>query len=99
MKRKQLLAANIIGIILVIFIIAAGKISYSLLINSLSESIPDSQTIGIIGGADAPTAIFISGDFDLSIATLLLLLPLLLIGIIFIFNAVFLKKNQDKTTD
>ena len=92
MKRKQLLAANIIGIVLVVFIIIAVKISYSSLISGLSKSISDSQAIGIIGGADGPTAIFISGGFDLNTLMKLLLLLSLLLVVLLLSNVVYLKK-------
>lgn len=73
-ESKTIAEANIIGIVLVVFMIVAGKISYSSLISNLSKSISDSQEIGIIDGADGPTAIFISGGFDLNTMMRLLLL-------------------------
>ena len=99
MKRKLLLTANIIGIILILFVIIAGRINYSNFIQSFSKSVPDSSAIGIIGGADRPTAIFVSGNFDLNTATLLFLLPLLLVGVLLIFNVVYLKKLRVETTE
>ena len=99
MKRKLLLTANIIGLFLILFVIIAGRISYSTFIQSFSKSIPDSSAIGIIvGGTDGPTAIFASGNFDLNTTALLLLLPLLLVGILLISNFVYLKKLRIGTT-
>jgi len=77
---------------MVVFIIVAGKIGYSSFMNSLSESIADSQAIGITGGADGPTAIFISGSFDLKTTVVLLFLSLLLVGGLFVLNIAYLKK-------
>ena len=94
MKREHLLTANLIGLILVLFVIVVGKISYSSLITSFSESISDSQAVGIIGGTDGPTAIFVSGSFDLDTNILLLLLALLLVGILLIFNVVYFIKDR-----
>ena len=99
MKRKLLLTANIIGIILILFVIIAGRISYSNFIQSFSKSIPDSSAIGIIGGAEGPTAIFVSGNFDINTVALLLFLPLLLVGILLIFNVVYLRKLRVETTE
>ena len=93
MNRKLLLTANIIGAALILFVIVAGKISYAAFINGLTESISGSSAVEIIGGADGPTAIFVSGNFNLNTTALLLLLPLLLVEILLIFNVVHLKKN------
>ncbi len=94
MKRKQLLVGNIIGILLVVFVIVAVKISYSSFINNLSKSIADSQAIGIIGQADGPTAIFVSGGFDLTTTALVLLLVLVLVGFLFFLNIIYLIRNK-----
>ncbi len=94
MKRKQLLTGNIIGIILILFVIVAGIISYSAFNKSLSGSISDPSAIGIIGGADGPTAIFISGGFKLSPVLISLTGALLLTGIILVLNIIYLKKLE-----
>ncbi len=94
MKRKQLLVGNIIGILLVVFVIVAGKISYSSFVDSFSESISGSQAIGIIGQADGPTAIFVSGGFDLTATALVLLLVLVLVGFLFFLSIIYLIRNK-----
>ena len=94
MKREQLLTGNVIGIILILFVGIAGKICYSALNKSLSDIIPDSAAVGIIGGADGPTAIFISGGFNLNTVLSLLVVALLLIAIILIWNIIYLKNRR-----
>ena len=94
MCRKFLLAANIIGAVLILFVIVFGKISYSAFVNGLIELISSSSGAGIIGGADGPTAIFVSGNFSLNTTVLLVLLPLLLVLTLLILNVVHLKKNM-----
>jgi len=84
----------LIGLVLVLFVIVAGKISYSSLMKSFSESISDSRAVGILGGADGPTAIFVSGSFDLDTNILLLLLALLVVGILLIFNVGYFIKDR-----
>ncbi len=91
---RKLLIANIIGAVLIFVVIVAGRISYFAFIQSFSETISDASAVGIIGGADGPTAIFVSGSFNLNTAALLLLLPLLLVEILLIINVVYLKKLE-----
>lgn len=80
MKRKLLLPINIAGFILVLLVGVTGTMSYSAFIQNLTESV---TSAGVIGEADGPTAIFISGDLDLNTIKLLLLLSLLLLLVFF----------------
>jgi Na+-transporting methylmalonyl-CoA/oxaloacetate decarboxylase beta subunit len=88
MKRKQLLAGNIIGILLILFVIIAGKISFSAVVKSLSQIITPAD-IGIIGGADGPTSIFISGGFNINAVFFALSSALLLIVVILVLNIIY----------
>ena len=92
MKQKQLLISNIIGAVLVLSLIITGTIRYSSIINGLFESMHEASAIGIIGGADGPTTIFVSGNFNLY-TVLLLVGPFLLLGIL-LFNVVYFIRNR-----
>ena len=93
MKRKQLLIANILGVILILFVAVTGKISYTAFIKSLSSSMNEASATGIIGGADGSTAIFISGGFNLNTILLLLIAALVLTAVIFVWNIIYLKNG------
>ena len=99
MKRTLLLIANMIGFVLILFVAVTGKISYSVFISNLSGSIPESAAaIGVIGGADGPTAIFVSGGFDFRVIVFLSGLSLTLVGILLVVNVVYLKNCKNQNT-
>ncbi|MCI1785168.1 MAG: sodium ion-translocating decarboxylase subunit beta [Bacteroidales bacterium] len=93
MKRKQLLAGNIIGILLILFVIIAGKISISVVIKSFSTIITPAD-IGVIGGADGPTSIFVSGGFNINTVLFTFLAALLLIAVILVLNVLYLRTGR-----
>jgi len=89
MKRKQLLVGNIIGAVLILL-----SIIHSVIVNGLVRSLSEASAIGLIGGADGPTAVFISGSYDFNSVVLPLLLLLMLLGGLLIFNIVYLIKSK-----
>jgi Na+-transporting methylmalonyl-CoA/oxaloacetate decarboxylase beta subunit len=89
MKPKRLLIGNIIGAVLILF-----GITYSIIISGLFQSLSEASAIGVIGGADGPTAIFISGNYDFNTIVSPLLLLLFVVEILLIFNIVYLVRNK-----
>jgi Na+-transporting methylmalonyl-CoA/oxaloacetate decarboxylase beta subunit len=100
MKRKLLLISNIIGTgITFVYLTIIIQKFFWIIDNTLAaihESAalqPDASATGIIGGADGPTAIFITGKCGLNF-TMILLLPLVMVGILLICNSIYLAKNR-----
>lgn len=94
-KRKLLLTANITGLILVIVIGLTGVMGYSSLVGNLTKSVmAHSASGGEFGGSDGPTAVFLSGDYDLCTVAIVLLLSLVLIGFLFVVNIVWFVRNR-----
>jgi Na+-transporting methylmalonyl-CoA/oxaloacetate decarboxylase beta subunit len=100
MKGKLLLFGNIFGAIIAFIYIVFLKEYFSSIVKVLYESIneasasqPDASSIGTIGGADGPTAFFVTSPnaFD---STYFLLFPLILINVVFMANIIFLYKNH-----
>ncbi len=100
MKRRVLLATNIAGLILTLLIGITGAVNYSAFIQYLQESVSASAaSVGVIGEADGPTAIFVSGNFNLTTTALIVLASLILVAIFFFLNIVYFIRNKKKCSD
>jgi hypothetical protein len=100
MKKKLLLISNVLGAIIIFIYIISLKSFFSDIIKTIYKSFndftlqDDGSSIGIIGGADGPTAIFVTGSFSGFDSFLFLILPLILVNIILVVNIIFLYKNH-----
>ncbi len=94
MKRKHFIIGNIIGSVLVLAVIIVERISHSFIINNLLNSITETSAIGIIGGADGPTAVFVAGDFDLHTAALMFRVSLILVLTLLLLNVYYFLRNR-----
>jgi hypothetical protein len=100
MKKKLLLIGNVLGAIIIFIYIISLKNFFSDIIKTIYKSINDftsqnnSSSISIIGGADGPTAIFVTGNSSGFDSSLFLILPLILVNIILVVNIIFLYRNH-----
>lgn len=94
MKRKQFLIGNIVGAVLVLTVIIVERISLGFIINNLLNSKTENSSIGIIGGADGPTALFVSGNFDFHTAALMIRVSLFLVLILLILDVFYFIRHR-----
>lgn len=96
MKNNLLLAANCLGILLVLgFYFSFQKVATSFL-NALllaETQAGSSPSVGIIGDADGPTAVFVSSTQPPHFQWILFL-PLIVVLGIFILNSLYLYRNN-----
>ena len=93
MNRKFLWIGNIIGTALILTVWVVGAIRFYPGIHHIFATGHDASAIGIIGGADGPTAIFLSGPAGIG-PVLLSLCSMLFWSVLFIFNVIYLRKNR-----
>jgi Na+-transporting methylmalonyl-CoA/oxaloacetate decarboxylase beta subunit len=95
MRNNLLLAANCLGILLVLgFYFSFRKVVTSFLNALLSAEIhTGTPSVGIIGGADGPTAVFVSTPHPPQFQWILFL-PLIVVIGIFILNSIYLYRNN-----
>lgn len=100
MNKKRLLLGNVLAIAILFGYIMLLQRYLSGILRNLYESIsvttssPVIASVGIIGGSDGPTAIFISGSIGDN-PLLYLLVPLILVGMILMANVVFLYRFRN----
>ncbi|MBN2395812.1 MAG: hypothetical protein JXC36_05030 [Candidatus Atribacteria bacterium] len=92
MGRKLLLTANVLGLIMVLIAGLMGVMCYSTFVADLTELL--SASVGVIGGDDGPTAVFVSGGFDMDSVLLILLLSLMLMGSFFGLNVTYFIRKK-----
>ena len=86
MNKKTIIAISVAGVA----VVSALAILWSRVWN-----LKEAASIGIIGGADGPTAIFVAGKIGI-LQVILFLLPIvaLLIGIFFIVKKLIQSRNK-----
>ena len=102
MKKKRGKAYMISGLILLLAGILANLRTIFLIVNILTA--PEPEGIGIIGGADAPTAIFLTNRLfnEISIiekAGLLLIVAALVLIIIGLIKCLFRERRPRRSKD
>ncbi len=96
MKSKSLIAANFLGIALVLgFYFSFRKVVTSFLNALLSAETQagSSSSEGIIGSADGPTSVFVSSPYPPQFQWILYLLLIVISGI-FVLNILYLSRTK-----
>lgn len=95
MKNKPLITANILGIALVLGSYFLFRNVFTSFLNALgsAEIQTGTPSVGIIGGADGPTAVFVSTPHPPQFQWILFL-PLIVVIGIFILNILHLNRTN-----